>query len=217
MRRASLIIFVLVLWLATCQAPEPKAPQPQVPPTQTVAPATITPFPATATNVPPTPTETLVPQPKLPAAPFDAQTYVNEEAGFALDIPSSWTVQGGEIGSRGAQILFLSSPELAEAATLPAGATRMSATIYQWDPKNDLGAYVDKWKTAWESSGFTILEEQPVTLEQGLQAVQFTVQSPDVQTVFLITALKDQYLVLAGDGDLDLVQQIVGRLRPISQ
>lgn len=26
MRRASFIVFVLVIWLATCKAPEPKAP-----------------------------------------------------------------------------------------------------------------------------------------------------------------------------------------------
>jgi len=216
MRRATLIIFVLVMWLATCQAPEPQAREPETPPTATILPATITPFPATATTVPPTPTEAAVPQAKLPAAPFESQAYINEEAGFALDIPASWTTQGSVVGSRGTQIQFLSSPEIAEAATLPEGATRLSATIYQWDPKNDLAAYVANWKTAWESSGFTIVEEQPLTLEQGLQAVQFTVQTPDTTTIFLITALKDQYLVLAGEGDLDLVKQIVQRLRPIS-
>jgi len=209
MRRASLIIFILVMWLATCKAPEPKSPPPEIA-------ATPTEFPATETAVPPTPTETLVPQQKLAAAPFDAQTYVNEDAGFALDIPASWTIQGGVIGSRATQIQFLSSPDLAEAATLPEGATRLSATIYQWDPKNDLAAYVANWKTAWDSSGFTILDEQSLTLEQGLQAVQFTVQTPDTKTIFLVTALKDQYLVLAGEGELELVEQIVQRIRPIS-
>jgi hypothetical protein len=208
MRRASLIIFILVLWLATCQAPQPKTPAPEIVPTQTV-------LPATDTAVPPTPTETAAPQPKLAAAPFDAQPYINEEAGFALDIPASWTTQESVVGSRGTEIQFLSSPDLANVATLPAGATRLTATIYQWDPKNDLDAYVANRKTAWEASGFTILEEQPLTLEQGLPAVQFTVESSDTQTVFLITALKDQYLVLAGEGDLDLVKQIVQRLRPI--
>jgi hypothetical protein len=166
--------------------------------------------------MPPTPTETAVPQAKLPAAPFESQTYINEEAGFALDIPASWTTQAGVVGSRGTEIHFLSSPDIAEAATLPEGATRLSATIYQWDPKNDLAAYVANRKTAWEASGFTILEEQSLTLEQGLPAVQFTIQTPDTQSVFLVTALKDQYLVLAGEGDLDLVKQIVQRLRHIS-
>lgn len=209
MRRASLIVFILVMWLATCKAPEPKTPPPQIVPTHTEV-------PATNTAVPPTPTETAAPQSKLPAAPFDAQTYINEDAGFALDVPVAWTTQAGVVGSRGTEIQFLSSPEIANAATLPAGATRLSATVYQWDPKNDLAAYVANWKTAWEASGFTILEEQSLTLEQGLPAVQFTIQTPDTQSVFLVTALKDQYLVLAGEGDLDLVKQIVQRLRPVS-
>ncbi len=210
MKRASFIVLALVLWLATCKAPEPKAPAPtSIPPTQTN-------IPATETALSPTPTETPVFESKLLAAPFDAQTYINEGAGFALDIPSAWTVKETVIGPRGTQVLFMSKPELAEAATIPTGETRLSAMIYQWDPKNDLDAYVAHWKTAWESSGFTILDEEPITLDLGLPAVQFTVQSPGLQTVFLVTALKDQYLVLSGEGDMELVKQIEQRLRQIS-
>ena len=207
MRRATFIVFVLVLWLSTCKAPEPKAPD--VLPTPTS-------IPATSTAVPATPTETLVPEPKLAAAPFDAQVYINEAAGIALDIPAGWTINETVIGPRGTQILFVSKPELADAATLPAGESRLNATIYQWDPKNDLDAYVDHWKTAWESSGFTILDEKELTLEQGLRAVQFLVQTPETQVVFLVSALKDEYLVLSGEGNIDLIQQIVGRLRPVA-
>ena len=155
-------------------------------------------------------------QAKLPAAPFDAQTYINEDAGFALDYPSGWTVNEQVVGPRGTQILFVSKPEVAEAPSVPEGETRISATIYQWDPKNDLGAYVQHMKDAWTASGFTILEEQPMILELGLPAVEFTVQTPDSQVVYLVTPLKDQYLVIAGEGNLELVKQIEGRLRPIS-
>ncbi|MGB8983661.1 MAG: hypothetical protein WCC12_17460, partial [Anaerolineales bacterium] len=64
---------------------------------------------------------------------------------------------------------------------------------------------------------FTILAEEPLTLELGLPGVQFTVQTPDGLTaVFLLAALGDQYLTLSGEGDLELVQEIVQRLRPIS-
>jgi hypothetical protein len=209
MKRFSFVVFVLILWLATCSAPQPEAPAADIAPTQTNIPATVT-------AVPPTPTETLVPEPKLSAAPFDSQPYVNEYAGFVLDIPTGWMVNEMVVGPRGTQIQFLSAPELAEAATIPEGETRLSATIYQWDPKNDLPAYVEHWKTAWSASGFTILDEQELTLELGLPAVQFTVQTPEAQTVFLVTALEDQYLVLSGEGDLDLVRQIVRRLRPVS-
>ena len=207
MRAFSLIFVVLIFLLATCSAPQPESPVPTALPTQTEILPTETALP---------PMETSVPQGKLPAAPFDAQVYVNEGAGFALDYPTGWTVNEMVVGSRGTQILFLSSPDLAEAATIPDGETRLSATIYQWDPKNDLAAYVQHMKDAWTASGFTILEEQPLTLELGLPAVLFTVQTPDAQVVFLVTALKDQYLVIAGEGNLELVKQIVERLRPIS-
>jgi hypothetical protein len=209
MKRTAFVVLVLVLWLATCSAPQPEVPAPQPEPTQTD-------IPATATAIPPTPTETMAPAAKLPAAPFDAEPYRHEEAGFALDIPAGWTVNETVIGPRGTQIQFLSAPELGEADSIPDGQTRLSATIYRWDPKNDLDAYVDHWKKAWSASGFTILEEQELILELGLPAVQFTVQTPETEILYLVTALEDQYLVLGGEGDLDLVELIVQRLRPIS-
>jgi len=120
------------------------------------------------------------------------------------------------VGDRGTQVQFLSSPEIADMATLPEGETRVNATIYQWDPKNDLSAFVANQKSAWDASGFTVLEEEPLVLELGLPAVRFTVQTPEANMVFLVTALEDQYLVLSGEGDLELVKEIVQRVRPIS-
>jgi hypothetical protein len=76
---------------------------------------------------------------------------------------------------------------------------------------------VQQRKTAWEASGFTILEEQALTLELGLPAVLFTIQTPDAQSVILLAALQDSYLEISGEGDLELVKEIALRLRPISQ
>jgi hypothetical protein len=170
----------------------------------------------------PSPTEEIivteaVPNPKLPAAPFESQTYIDDAAGFALDYPAGWTVDEAVVGPRGSQVQFLSSPDLANASTLPEGATRLSATIYQWGPKNDLAAFIANQKNAWDSSGFKILEEKPLTLELGLAATQFTVQTPETNVVFLITALGDQYLILSGEGNLELVKEIIQRVRPISK
>lgn len=219
MKRATLIVFVLVLWLATCRAPEPNMVEP-IPPaaTETSVPATQTVAQVdTPSPVPPTPTEEAAPQGKLPASSFDSQPYINEEAGFALDIPTGWTINEVLVGSRGTQIQFLSKPEVADAPVVPEGETRVNATIYQWDPKNDLAAYVQNRKSAWEASGFTILEEQELTLEQGLPAVLFNVETPDADAVFLFAALEDSYLEISGEGDLELVREIAERLRPISQ
>jgi hypothetical protein len=207
MRLFSLLFVALIFVLATCRAPEPGSPVPTALPTRTEIPPTLTAAP---------PTDTAVPQGKLPAAPFDAQVYINEQAGFALDYPTGWTVTETVIGSRGTQIQFLSRPDLAQASTIPEGETRLSATIYQWDPKNDLAAYLQHTEEAWTGSGFTILDGQDLTLELGLPARLYTVQTPDEQVVYLVTALKDQYLVIAGEGNLELVKQIVERLRPVS-
>jgi hypothetical protein len=211
MRLFAFVIFVCVMLLATCSAPEP------IPaPVETDLPALPTASPQpTNTQLPPTPTEA-DPRSKLPVASFESQTYINEAAGFALDYPTGWTVNEIVAGPRGTQVQFLSSPEIAEMATVPEGATRVDATIYQWDPKNDLDAFVANQKRAREASGFTIVEEEELLLELGLRAIRFTVQTPEANVVFLVTALGDQYLVLSGEGNLELVEEIVRRLRPIS-
>ena len=154
---------------------------------------------------------------KLPATSFESETYINEEFGFALDYPAGWTVNESIVGNRGSQVQFISSPELADVGVLPEGASRVTAVIYNWDPKNDLPAYIANWKTAWDSSGFTITEEMPLVLDLGLNAVRFMIKTPDSSAVVLITSLGDRYLVLSGEGDLELAKEIVGRLRPISQ
>lgn len=219
MKRATLIVFILVLWLATCSAPEPNMIEPiPAAATQTSIPATeTTAHIDTLSATPPAPTEETVPQGKLPAPPFPAKLYVSKNGTFALDYPDGWTVSETVVGDRGTQIQFLSNPDLADAAVIPEGETRVNATIYQWDPKNDLDAYVAQRKSAWEASGFTIVEEQPLTLELGLPAVLFTIQTPDAQSVFLLTALNDNYLEISGEGDLELVKTIAQRLRPLSQ
>jgi hypothetical protein len=217
MKRLFLALFLGVTLLSACAgAPANTTLEPVVTDTsgQTDVPVTDTAAPAIPTDTA-APT-VAVPNPKLPAASFEAQPYINEAAGFALDIPVGWTANEMVVGDRGTQVQFLSSPELAEAPVLPEGATRVNATIYQWDPNNDLPAFVANQKTAWENSGITILEEEQMVLEQGLPAVRFHVQAPDADLIILMAALGDQYLVLSGEGDLELIKEIVGRLRPIS-
>jgi hypothetical protein len=200
-----ILMFTLLILAITACVPTPTA----LPVDSVISPATAA---AGDTLVP---TEAPV-NPKLPAASFESQTYINEEVGFALDYPVGWTVTETLLGDRGKQIQFLSAPEIADLAILPENAARLTATVYQWNPKNDLAAYIATRKTAWESSGFTIVEEIPVVLDLGLNAVQFELKTPDSSAVVLITALDDQYLVLSGEGNLPLVKEIVQRLRPIS-
>lgn len=191
----SLSLFLLV---SACSAPATSAPVENIMPV--------------ATEMPVQP-----PQGKIPGTSFESQPYFNETVGFALDYPVNWLVQETVIGERGSQVMLMSAPELAEAVTVPAGQSRVSVMIYDWEPKNDLAAYVEKTKTAWEASGFTILDEQATILDLGLAAVLFTVQTPDATVSFLITVINDKYLVLSGEGDMTLVNEMLPRLRPISQ
>ena len=221
MNRLIVVLVLLMTLLSACVAApgnttlEPVETDVPALPSDSAPPPVETSAPVIPSDTAAAPAEA-APNPKLPAASFEAQTYVNEAVGFALDYPAGWTVSE-QIGPRGTQVQFLSSPELAEAVTLPDGATRLNATIYQWDPRNDLPAFVANQKTAWEGSGFPILEEEQLVLELGLPAVQFKVQTPEAQVVFLIAALGDRYLVLSGEGNLELVKEIVGRIRPISR
>ena len=220
MNRLILAFLLCMTLLSACAGTpantlEPVQTENSVLPPETALLPTETLVPVIPSDTAPAPTEAAS-NPKLPAAPFEAQTYINTEFGFALDYPAGWTVNEIEVGPRGKQIQFLSAPELATAATLPEGAARVNATIYQWDPKNDLAAYVANRKMAWEASGIQILEEEQLILELGLPAVQFTVQTPESQSIFLIAALGDQYLELSGEGSLELVREIARRVRPIS-
>jgi hypothetical protein len=160
-------------------------------------------------------TETIV-QGKMSAPSFESQTYIDDTVGFALEYPAQWTVNKTLTGGRGSQTLLLSTPDSADVDALPAGATRVAIDVNQWDPKNDLGAFVESRKTAWSASGFTIVEEEPLTLDLGLEAVRFTVQTPDgIPVEFLFAALGDQYVTISGEGDLALVQEIIRYLRPV--
>ena len=204
MKRTTLILFILALSLAACAAP-----------------ATETPAPVLVENNMPVPgvavTEMVVePQGKLPAPSFESQTYIDESVGFALDYPAQWTVKETMTGDRGSQSVLLSSPEIADLAVLPEGETRVAVTVQQWDPKNDLAAFIEVRKTAWDASGFTILDEEPLTLDLGLAAVRYSIQSPDgFASLIMFAAVGDQYLSISGEGDLALVEEIMRYLRPV--
>ena len=157
------------------------------------------------------------PQGKMPAPSFESQPYVDEANGFIIDYPVGWVVKEAVIGERGSQVVLLSSAEIEEMAVLPAGATRVALTVNLWDPKNDLDAYVATRKTAWDASGFTVLSEERLTLDLGLDAYLFSLQTTEgLTSLNLITTAGENYLTISGEGDLELVREIMSYLRPIN-
>ncbi len=215
MKKIVFVVLMMALWLASCSAPEQTpAPVATSAPVESVDSG----MPVPSTSEPVATEMVVVHEGKIPAASFESQTYINETVGFALDYPAAWTVTESMVGDRGSQTVLLSTPEIADMAELPAGATRVSVTVYQWDPKNDLAAFVDSRKMAWDASGFTILEEESPTLDLGLAARQFVVQTVEgKQALFLFAAVGDQYVAIGGEGDMALVKEIASRLRPISK
>ena len=161
----------------------------------------------------PIPTETPVP---LPA--FTATTYRDEEAGFEFDYPADWAFDSGEQHSRGYFVQFYSWEWQPgdQIDSLSEGETMLSVTVQRWDPKNDLDAFVDQRKMAWDSSGSSILSEGRLILAGNRPAAQFIIQGVDgAQAFFLLTTNEDDYLVLSGNGDLSLLAEIVHTVRPI--
>jgi hypothetical protein len=164
------------------------------------------------TDTPP-PTETSVPEPA-----FEATTYRDEKAGFEFDYPVGWAFDPGEQHSRGYYVQFYSwdwHPGDQFDST-PPGETVLSVTVQLWDPKNDLEAFIDQRKLAWDSSGISILSEERLDLTGDRPAAQYIVQGSDgAQAFFLLTTNGENYLVLSGNGDLGLLADISHTLRPI--
>lgn len=165
------------------------------------------------------PTDTPIPtEMPVPQLAFEAATYRDEEAGFEFDYPVGWAFDPGEHQSRGYYIQFYSWEWQPgdQIDSLPEGETILSVTLQLWDPKNDLEAFINQRKLAWDASGISILSEERLTLAGDRPAAQFVVQGSDgSQAYFLLTTNGEDYLVLSGNGDLSLLAEIAQTLRPI--
>jgi hypothetical protein len=172
-------------------------------------------IPPTAPPQAPTSIAAATPMSTAPAPSSAAAVYKDDANGFELDYPSDWSVSPNTvIGSRGSQAQLLSPGATAE--QLPVGASRVGITVYLWDPKNDLAAYVDHRKLAWQSGTQTIESQEDGALAGGRQEVDFIVSGADgARAFFLLTTLGDRYLEIAGEGNLELTREIARTLRPV--
>ncbi len=162
------------------------------------------------------PTAAIQTKPTKAPLTFAAIVYKDETNGFELDYPSDWTVvPNTQIGSRAAAAQLFSPGSTAE--KLLDGGTRIGITVYQWDPKSNLAAYAAHRKTAWEGGGFSIVAETSSNLAAGRNQMSFTVQGPDkTQAFFLLTTVGENYLEIAGDGNLALIEEIAQTMRPLN-
>jgi hypothetical protein len=175
-----------------------------------IAQPTIQPAATIQPTAAPAPTEM-----KIPAPAWEAQTYVNEEVGFALDVPATWTYTEQVVGERGSQVKFLSAPDISDNAVTIEGGVRLIITLYDWEPKDDLPAFIAVRKEAWADN--TIVSEAQVMLEGGLPSTLVTLQTPDTALVYLLAYVGETYLVISGEGDLELAKQVFLTLREVTK
>ncbi len=191
-----LSVLILTLALTACAPTVPVIEQP----TPTLSPEPGPPAEPTSTAVP-----TLeAPAEKVPALPVESLTYADETFGLLIDFPAGWII--GEpmiLGERASQTVIAS----------PDKANQVLVTIYNWDPKNDLKAYADHRKLAWDASGFAIDSENEWVLDNGQGVMAYIVKTPEQQAFFAFAVAGDRYLEFSGNGDLALIEQIALTLR----
>jgi hypothetical protein len=207
------MLVVLVLALAACAPAAAPATQPPAA-TQTPAASATSPAPSSPPAPTSTPAPTATAQPTIAKPSFTPATYQDKDAGFEVDYPAGWTlVPKTVIGSRGSQAQLFSPGATAE--KVAPGSSRLGLTVYQWDPKKDLPAFMTHRMSAWEGSGFTVTPDVTWELADGRGVASFIVLTPDkLQTYFLLTTVGQDYLEISGEGDLALVQEIAQTLRP---
>jgi hypothetical protein len=165
-----------------------------------------------STNIP---TMTISPESTQTELSFIPTTYRDENNHFQLDYPAGWElIPYKQIGSRGGQAQVYSPGSTAE--KLLSGGTRFTISVYDWDPKNDLTAYVNQRKIAMEASDQKIVSDGEGMLADGRKEMHFIVESPEKEKSFLLyTTVGEKYLQIAGDGDLTLIEEIARTLRPL--
>jgi len=174
----------------------------------------------------PSPTATSQPEPTLEptatptqAGPsFEALAYRDENAGFELEYPASWTLDesGAQGGDRGYYVQFSSWAHApGDIEEVPTGESILTVSVLLWEPL-DLDAYMEVRRQAWDVSGMTILSEEEVQLAGNLRAFKVLIQAQDQQSIFVTTLLGERFLVLSGSGDLDLLSEIALTLRPLN-
>jgi hypothetical protein len=89
----------------------------------------------------------------------------------------------------------------------------LSITVSLWEPHN-LDGYVAQREQAWTSSGSTIVVRVERMLDGDHRGLDYLIEGRDGELVsVLITTVGERYLVLAGDGDRDMLAAIMRRVR----
>lgn len=188
---------------------------------------------------------------------FEGDTYVDEAAGFELQIPEGWYEGAVEAIESGYSTTFQSWPTgenpvgLSSSGTEvpadndadgepdgtatsqpdgtatsepdsegdgqelpPANESKLIVEVIAWEPANNLNAYRTHWVQVWEDEGKVVEDQQIWRINEKREAVFYVVRDTEgVVTFYFITELRDEYLVLTGYGNLNVLIQIARSTR----
>lgn len=143
---------------------------------------------------------------------FASELFRIDAIGLELQHPQGWMVDEIVLGSRAYAVNLTSWQYPAgQFEEVPEGESILSVTVYQWDPKGDLDAYIQtRLIDVWAVSGIQITREEEWLLGGDHRAVAYTIRNEVTrdEAFFLATLAGDDYLVLSGSGDLPLLEEI---------
>lgn len=160
------------------------------------------------------PTPTLLPSTTLPTPSVVSgnkkaleATYTHPDSLFSFDYPAEWQMGRQEEQSRGGFFQLIG----------PDGDLddiRMQVTVLNWDPKQDLKAFLDVRRTAWDNSGIEIRVEEEWTWAEEIPGKTFLLEGADgsVSQVHF-TYLGDRYLEFSTTSEYENLERILETLR----
>lgn len=227
------IVALLLAFLVACRGQVPTA-EPATPPvvmtetaaTPTLMPATAPPTQATATATP-VATQTAPPTETAPSPTStqdassgvqDLVTYEDNVAYFALNYPATWHVidvaQEDKVGMPGYILTFLSWDPAEGMEEIPTGESIVEANV---QPKGDMS--LEEATSSFKASlgpSESIISENTLTLNSGLPAMRWLLETRAGPTHVLLAVIVDRPVMLRGWGDASLFELVAGSLRVMS-
>lgn len=152
-----------------------------------------------------------------------AETYTNEQVGFALRYPADWNLLDVAPDVRDNSTNYavtINSWETDEGGSggIPAGQTKLDILVMRSDAATVEEAAAQRRAELTENEpDIQIVDEEMWELESGLQAQRWTIQGQQADSYEVIAVFDGWTVILAGLGDEQRFEEIARTLRPIAE
>jgi hypothetical protein len=145
-------------------------------------------------------------------------TYVNPDAGYAVDYPAGWRILGEAVPEAAAYTIILQSFDpTVGGEPVPPDQAKLDFTSCPNDPGCST---MDAMRARLEEQSLQdieILEEDFITLPSGLPAIRMQILGFGGESSLLLTEIGGKGLQVSGFGDLAAFDPIVQTLRPVGE